>query len=154
MCKRGVWYLVATAPNGLRTCRLSRVRAVEVSDDPVERPDGFDLAAAWSGVQDRLSARVAATVVVQVAVHPVWLARVRATVGSWWPIEESSPAGDGRAALAIRFPSVAVAAAELVGPADHLEAASPQEVRAEMAEIGRRLVVSYGEALAPASLTT
>ncbi|MHB8595097.1 MAG: helix-turn-helix transcriptional regulator, partial [Acidimicrobiales bacterium] len=149
VCKRGVWYLVATAPNGLRTYRLSRVRSVDVTDDPVERPVDFALAAAWAGVQQRLSARVPTDVVVQVAVVPDSLRRLRAMVGTWWPIEETGSTDDGRAQLTIHFPSVGVAASDLVGLSDHAEVISPHEVRAEMAEMGRRLVFRYSDRSGP-----
>ncbi len=45
--KRGVWYLVANTDKGLRTFRLSRVKDAVLLDDPVERPDDFDLDATW-----------------------------------------------------------------------------------------------------------
>ncbi|MHB8669058.1 MAG: helix-turn-helix transcriptional regulator [Acidimicrobiales bacterium] len=143
VCKRGVWYLVATAPGGLRTYRLSRVRSVVVTDEAVEPPAGFDLAEAWAGVQRQLAARMAA-VVAEVTVAPNSLRRLRATVGVWWSVEETGAADDGRTQVTIRFPSVAVAASELAALGDHVEVGSPEEVRAEMAEIGRRLASRYG----------
>ena len=59
VCKLGTWYLVATAPAGLRTYRVSRVRSVLVTDEPVEHPADFDLAATWADVRRRLSTRPA-----------------------------------------------------------------------------------------------
>ena len=41
------WYLVARAPNGLRTYRISRMKAVTPLAIPFERPRNFDLAAFW-----------------------------------------------------------------------------------------------------------
>jgi len=147
VCKRGVWYLVATTAAGLRTYRLSRVRSVDVTDEPVERPVDFDLAEAWASVQQRLRDRVPAAVVVEVAVAPDSLRRLRAMVGAWWPIEETGTADDGRSQLTIHFPSVAVAAAEMVGLCNHAEVVAPQLVRSELAEIGRGLVSRYGQLL-------
>lgn len=152
VCKRGVWYLVATTPAGLRTYRLSRIRSVAVTEDPVEQPPGFDLAATWAEVGQRMSARVPVDLVVEVAVEAGWLARLQAMVGAWWPVEETGMAEDGRATATIRFASVAVAAAELVRLSDHAEVLSPDEVRAEMAAMGRRLVLRYGEQAPPAAL--
>ena len=147
--KRGVWYLLATAPAGLRTYRLSRVRSVAVTDDAAERPAGFDLAEAWAGVRRRLSARSPVPVVVELAVAPAVLSRLQAMVGAWWPVEEGEPGDDGRARATVRFPNAAVAAAELSPLADHAEVVSPAEVRAELAEVGRRLVRRYGDGPAP-----
>lgn len=55
--RSGVWYLVAGTGAGLRTYRLSRVTSVEATRDPVERPDGFDLATAWCALQGRAATR-------------------------------------------------------------------------------------------------
>jgi predicted DNA-binding transcriptional regulator YafY len=152
VCKRGVWYLVATAEAGLRTYRLSRVRWVEVTDEPVERPVDFDLAETWRGAQQRLSAQKPAAIVVQVAVAPDSLRRLRAMVGKWWPIEETGTTDDGRAEVTIHFPNASVAAAELVGLNDHAEVIAPQQVCTEMAELGRRLVRRYGDTSVPSTL--
>ncbi len=48
--KAGVWYLVARSgrARSMRTFRVSRVESVRELDEPVERPDGFDLAAHWA----------------------------------------------------------------------------------------------------------
>lgn len=144
VCKRGVWYLVAVAPAGLRTYRLSRVRSVTLTEDPVERPEGFDLAEAWAGVQRWISDRLAGVVAVRVAVAPDALDRLRAVVGSWWPVAEIGATDDARALVEIHFPKTAVAVAELAGLVDLVEVLTPPEVRTGMAEMGRRLVDRYG----------
>src|SRR4029077_5778694 len=46
--KAGVWYLVAMAAGQARTYRVSRVASAVVTDERVERPEGFDLAAFWA----------------------------------------------------------------------------------------------------------
>lgn len=51
VCKRGVWYPVGTAPAGLRTYRVSQVRAARLTGTPVRGSPGSDLAAAWEGIQ-------------------------------------------------------------------------------------------------------
>lgn len=144
VCKRGVWYLVATAPAGLRTYRVSRVREVRVTEEPVIRPPGFDLAATWAELQEGFLSRIPAPVVVRVSIEAALLGRLRATVGSWWPVEEGPLDEHGRAEATMRFPSAAVAARELVGLAGHMEVLSPDELRSELASIGRQLVERYG----------
>ena len=47
VCKQSVWYLVARAPAGMRTYRVSRMKDAVVLALPVERPANFDLAAYW-----------------------------------------------------------------------------------------------------------
>lgn len=44
----GDWYLVALRDERRRTYRVSRVRSVELLDEPVVRPDHFDLAESWA----------------------------------------------------------------------------------------------------------
>jgi len=83
--KDGTWYLLAGTDAGQRTFRLDRILALEMLDEPAERPEGFDLSAAWSGVVGEVEQRrsgVAATVLVD----PAWRWRVRSR-SSW-----SSPA--------------------------------------------------------------
>jgi len=49
--KRGTWYRVATAPSGLRIYRVSRVEAIEPTDEPASQPEGFNLRATWEALQ-------------------------------------------------------------------------------------------------------
>ncbi|HET9061085.1 MAG TPA: WYL domain-containing protein [Acidimicrobiales bacterium] len=142
--KRGVWYLVASAPAGLRTYRVSRASNVVMTDDAVETPEGFDLAQAWAEVERRLSERVPAGTEVELAVGPSQVRRLRAMVGSWWPVEEDGSWPDGRSRVRVQFPNARVAAAELAALADYVEVLSPDAVKYEMAERGRRLVATYG----------
>jgi predicted DNA-binding transcriptional regulator YafY len=44
----GEWYLVALRGRQRRTYRVSRVRSVELLDEAVTRPPGFDLAESWT----------------------------------------------------------------------------------------------------------
>jgi predicted DNA-binding transcriptional regulator YafY len=143
VCKRGVWYLVATAAGGLRTYRVSRVRSVELTDQTVERPADFDLVEAWAGVQHRLTDRMQPTVDAQVKLPAASLRRLRATVGSWWSVEETGVTDDGNITVTIRFPSVVVAARELASWADQVEVVAPESVRAELADTGLRLLARY-----------
>jgi predicted DNA-binding transcriptional regulator YafY len=47
VCKQAVWYLVARAPAGMRTYRVSRMRDAVVLALSFRRPARFDLAAYW-----------------------------------------------------------------------------------------------------------
>lgn len=144
VCKRGVWYLVASAPAGLRTYRLSRVRAVEVTDDQAETPADFDLARSWAEIQQGLSSRVPAPVVVEVEADGFSLRRLRATVGAWWPIDAGVPDASGQTRVTLRFPNVEIAAHELVPFGEGLRVNAPEEVRAALGALGARLVARYG----------
>jgi predicted DNA-binding transcriptional regulator YafY len=59
--KGGVWYLVATSGDQIRTYRVSRVVGAVVLDERTERPAGFDLPTYWaesSAAYERESPRV------------------------------------------------------------------------------------------------
>ncbi|TDP91133.1 helix-turn-helix transcriptional regulator [Labedaea rhizosphaerae] len=58
--KAGTWYLVAAGldDDKPRTYRVSRMRAVVVTDDPFTRPAGFDLAGFWAGTAAHLKERL------------------------------------------------------------------------------------------------
>ncbi len=145
VCKRGVWYLVATAEAGLRTYRVSRVRSLSVTEDAVVAPPGFDLATSWASTSSRVGGPAGSGLEVEVEVQVAQLARFRAMVGAWWQVAELGPATDGRVRAVVRFPNPYVAATEMAALADFLEVLHPAEVRAEMAERGRRLVATYGQ---------
>ncbi len=142
VCKRGVWYLVASAPAGLRTYRVSRVRSVTVADELVDQPVGFDLAEAWAGIQRRFSERVPDLVTVSARATPSGLGCLRGSVGRWWPLREGAVGEDGRARVEMRFPSPRVAARELAH-VEGVEVVEPAAVRAELAALGRVLVERY-----------
>ena len=48
--KNQVWYLIVGTEAGQRTFRVSRVLSVERTGERVQRPEGFDLAAAWRAI--------------------------------------------------------------------------------------------------------
>jgi predicted DNA-binding transcriptional regulator YafY len=143
VCKRGVWYLMATSPAGLRTYRVSRMCSVQVTDEPVTRPAGFDLSRAWAQVQQGMADRTPSPVVVRADVAHTALRRLRATVGNWWPVEEG-PATGGRVRVTMRFASATSAAMELAGFGPTVDVQEPNDVRAQLAAIGSRLVAAYG----------
>jgi predicted DNA-binding transcriptional regulator YafY len=140
VAKASVWYLVAGTEAGLRTFRVSRVRGVARTDDPVERPDGFDLAATWEDIKESLEVGrtpLLVTLLVDAEAVP-WVRGMfgrRATVGD--------QRNDGRTEATIRTWSVDAAASELAALGTHVEVTEPAEVREALATIGRRLVETY-----------
>src|SRR4029078_9715994 len=55
--KSSIWSRVADTANGMRTFRVTRVRGVTPTGDPVVRPPGFDLAATWESVVSTMEER-------------------------------------------------------------------------------------------------
>ena len=52
--KQAIWYLVARAPAGMRTYRISRMQSAVVLATTFERPANFDLAAHWKNATTQL----------------------------------------------------------------------------------------------------
>lgn len=75
----GQWYLVAHRDQQRRTYRVSRVRSVELLDEPAIRPASFDLAQSWAQARSELE-RESTAVNVTVRVQPAALSRLRRLV--------------------------------------------------------------------------
>jgi predicted DNA-binding transcriptional regulator YafY len=141
VAKASVWYLVAGTDAGLRTFRVGRVRSVAFTGDPVDRPDGFDLAEAWESIKASIGERrVTLRVSLRIDEHALRWVRgffgTRLTVGA--------AADDGRIDAELRTWSVEAAASELAAFGEHVEAIEPREVRDQLARIGADLVERYG----------
>ena len=150
VAKAGVWYLVAGTAAGPRTFRVSRVRAAVPTDDPAERPDGFDLARAWNQVRDRV-AEHARPVTVELAVEPGAERAVAFGLGASIPVR-SSAARPG--AFSATFPSEWSAVAELARLGGRVRVISPDAVRERLAALGRDLVAAHGAPHRDATLPT
>lgn len=145
--KGGTWYLLAGGEAGLRTFRVSRVRAATVTDEPVERPDNFDLAEAWESVQSEFPARVfAGGVTAEFRVDPGAVRYLSAVLGRWTNLQalHADPAPGAWPSYAAPFPNPEVAAAELVRFGRRIDVVGPAEVRTALARLGEELVAAYG----------
>lgn len=138
--KRGTWYLVAGTEDGQRTFRVDRVTSVDRTGEPVRRPEGFDLEAAWrqvvAVVDDlRAPARVAATADPGIVQVLGWVFDKEVQVGGTRP--------DGRVDVVVAGNSVEMVARRLAGFGSSVHVLEPPEVRQLLADIGRGLVASY-----------
>ncbi|HEV8058222.1 MAG TPA: WYL domain-containing protein, partial [Actinomycetota bacterium] len=140
VAKASVWYLVAGTDAGMRTFRVNRVQSVVVTQDRVERPDGFDLEAHWRSViadldERRLSFRATAVADAE-AIHGL-----RAVFGT--RLSVGAPEPDGRVRVEIRSWSAPNLAGELAGFGRSVEILDPPEVGRELARIGDELRERY-----------
>jgi predicted DNA-binding transcriptional regulator YafY len=144
VAKRSVWYLVAGTDAGMRTFRLSRIRSVTVTDRPVERPDGFDLAETWKSVVEvvdqRRSAGQSGPVVARA--DPDVLPLLRMVLGNRLSVGDVAP--DGRVQVQVKGDSVESDAGELAGFGSRIEVLEPQAVRDRLAVLGAELTRCYG----------
>lgn len=141
VAKASVWYLVAGTEAGLRTFRVGRIRSVEVTDRPVDRPADFDLAATWRSIVDTLDERRgwfrASGLADQQAVP--WL---RGSFGKRVTLHDG-PDADGRVRVEIRSWSAEALAAELAPFGTHVEIVEPAGVRDALARLGQALSGLY-----------
>jgi predicted DNA-binding transcriptional regulator YafY len=138
--KGKLWYLIAGTESGQRTFRVDRVRSVEITDEALVRPPGFDLSEAWSAVVETVDAKRAPyEAIAHVEAHAVeWLRRAwgtRAHPGRTLP--------DGRVEVRLRGYSAPQVAAEVAGFGSQVEVVSPEEVRTHLARIGAELTSRY-----------
>ncbi len=145
--KGNVSYLVAGTADGLRTFRVSRVHGVEPLGLPVERPDGFDLAATWEEISERVERQRTETTVTA-RIDPSVLGTLRSMFGSDLVVGDVD--ADGRREVELRGPSVWVTTAHLAGFGARVEVVDPPAAREQLARIGEELVATYSTVLAGA----
>jgi predicted DNA-binding transcriptional regulator YafY len=140
VAKGQVWYLIGDTEAGLRTFRVGRVRSVELTDRPVVRPEGFDLAEAWERVVATMDDRRSpyqATVLVDPQAVPWLRSRFNARFSA------GEPGPDGRVECLVHGYSAESLAGDLMTFGPHVEVVEPQEVRDVLAGWGQSLVDRY-----------
>ncbi|MBB4913503.1 helix-turn-helix transcriptional regulator [Streptosporangium saharense] len=141
VAKGPTWYLVTDTDAGRRTFRIDRVSSVEPTDDPVHRPEDFDLAESWREIADEVDRRRTPLEIRAVCVpHGIGLLRI-AFGGR---LEVGGPTPDGRVEVAIRGQDEHMIAGELAGLVEWIEVTGPPEVRNHLASIGNALIERYG----------
>ncbi len=138
--KGTVWYLVAETEAGQRTFRVDRATSVELTDDPVVRPDGFDLAAAWQRIVEGIDER-RAPVRARALVSSDHVGILRMMFGTRMRI--GPPVADGRIEVELGGHSEHVLAAEVAGFGRDVEIVEPASIRDELASIAKELVELY-----------
>lgn len=147
VAKDDLWYLLATREDGpdVRTYRMDRVASVEVTAQPANRPEGFDLAREWqrvvSYVEER-RARVRATVVVRR--RHLWV--LRDHFGTYLDVIGDAPAAgdEERIEVTLAAHTARSLAEQLAGWGSMIEVTGPEDVRRELARIGTELAAAYG----------
>jgi predicted DNA-binding transcriptional regulator YafY len=145
--KGRTWYLVGGTENGVRTFRVWRVRSVERTDRPVERPPGFDLAETWAEVVAEMDQRRTASGVEALA-SPDVVGQLRYHWGTNLIVHEPAdapPRDDGRIPITIGGPSWERVVDQLAGYGSALEVTAPPEARAHLAAIGAQLATLYAD---------
>jgi predicted DNA-binding transcriptional regulator YafY len=140
VAKGPTWYLVSNTDAGRRTFRIDRVSTVEFTDEPVHRPEGFDLAESWREIADEVD-RKRSPIEAQAVCTPDGIGMLRMILGGRLDVGGSTP--DGRIEVVIRGHNEYALAGELAGLVEWLEITGPQGVRDHLASIGGALVARY-----------
>lgn len=141
VAKGPAWYLVADTEAGRRTFRIDRVSSVVSTDEPVRRPEGFDLAESWREIADEVDRR-RTPLEAQAVCSPDGLGLLRTVLGG--RLEVGGSAGDGRIEVVIRGHNEYALAGEIAGLVEWLEVTGPPGVRDRLASIGCDLAERYG----------
>jgi predicted DNA-binding transcriptional regulator YafY len=136
------WYLLANTDDGIRTFRVQRVRSLVVTDDPADRPEGFDLAAAWQEVLDAMDEQ-RPTATVRALADPPMLQILRMHWGSDLTVHELVDPS-GRVSVTVTGRSVGSIAEQLAAYGGMVEVVDPPEARHILARVGASLVATYG----------
>lgn len=134
--KDETWYLVAGTDAGRRTFRVDRIVAAEPTEEAADRPDDFDLDAAWQEVVDEVEDRRARTWAT-VLVEERFLSVLRDRFGRQLRHEGER---DGRIQVRVAAPTPLDLARNLAGWGGLLDVLDPPEVREILARIGAELV--------------
>lgn len=141
VAKGPTWYLVSDTEAGRRTFRIDRVSSVEPTDDPVKRPEDFDLAESWREIADEID-RKRTPLEIQALCAPSGIGLLRMVLGG--RLEVGGSTTDGRIDVVIRGQNEYALAGELAGLVEWLDVTGPPGVRDLMASIGKALVERYG----------
>ena len=136
--KGASWYLVAGTDRGRRLFRVDRVTSARPTEEPAERPEGFDLAAEWRAIAEAIDR---APLEVRAVADPARIDLLRAILGT--RLDVGGPGPDG-VDIVIRGHSARAVAGELAGVGSWVRVTAPEEVRLELADVGRQLLDAYG----------
>ncbi|HEX2784642.1 MAG TPA: YafY family protein [Ilumatobacteraceae bacterium] len=146
--KSGSWYLIADTDAGRRTFRVDRIQSVELTDDPVVRPPGFELADAWQMITTEIE-NVRTPIIVRALAAPQVMPWVRYSFGARLRI--GMAIDDGRVEVEIRSHNEYSIANELAGFGKMVEVLEPHGVRSRLAALAEELATLYSGTAASAN---
>lgn len=151
--KKGpTWYVVATTERGMRTFRVERVRGVEVLDEPVVKPPGFDLSKEWRTIVEEVEQRRRTGGLVRARVPESAVGAMRGSLGPTvsvlGPVDPAdrpaSAADDDTPWVEVTVGgSPWVIARQLAGWGEFVDVIEPPEARDLLFEIGTALVANH-----------
>jgi len=144
--KAGIWYMAARSGKGAapRTYRLSRIRALTVSDQAFDPPRQFDLAAYWQESTRRFETdMLRETAVLRVSPRGLQLMQQFGTATAQAITKTATDEGDGWSRIEVPIESVDYAADRLIALGPEAEVLSPPALRDQLRSMARRLARLY-----------
>ena len=137
--KAGAWYLVALPAGATepRTYRLASVRALQVLDQSIERPPGFDLPSFWRASSERFEAELR-QLAVELRVSPLGLARLHNARLPFKP--QGAPNLEGWQTVHLRMESDDMAARQLLLLGAEVEVLQPPSLRASLRDLAKAVL--------------
>jgi predicted DNA-binding transcriptional regulator YafY len=144
VAKGRLWYLVASVDGELRTYRVSRVQAVDLTSEPSIRPAEFDLAAFWAHSAAELVANLPRyPIVVRVApeaVRRLWIP------GAYARVEQvGQPEEDGWQRVHLTLQTEAEACSYALGFGALMEVVEPVALRERVVRTAGEIAAFYAE---------
>ena len=140
--KQGVWYVLAVTAQGQRSFRIDRIVDVVMTDVVFERPNDFDLEAAWrqvtTGYVERSTRVTTRAISTESAIPALRALGVETLV--------HRGLDDGRFDVTLGAWNADILAAQIAGVIQFLELVEPPEpVTERLAAIGAELVARFGD---------
>jgi predicted DNA-binding transcriptional regulator YafY len=143
VAKGSIWYLVAAVDGEPRTYRASRIRRVEVLDEPSARPADLDLATYWAAARESFQAALPA-IDWEMRCSPVVIDRVRLGWRFARLLDEDPPDADGWVTGRFRADSVEVAVECALGLGADAEVLAPPDIAARVLAGAEAVVARAG----------
>lgn len=147
VAKTSIWYLVGMVEDGIRAYRVSRVQSASLTDEPFERPAGFDLAAYWADWCAQFRASLSHyPVTLRIApdgipiLPQIFGERTRALIARANP-----PDAEGWITLCLTFETIDVACSVVLGLGTLVEVLEPPELRERVVAQAASVVAFYAE---------
>ncbi|WP_139488845.1 helix-turn-helix transcriptional regulator [Brevibacillus dissolubilis] len=153
VAKGSTWYVVASRrreteavgdqaekSNEYRTYRVTRIKSIIMTEDTFLRPVGFQLAAYWENSTRQFLEHLP-TYEAKVEVSPSAVPRMTFTGRFVQMIHKDEPCMDGWTPMTLCFETREEAAGYLLGFADQVRAIQPQELREQIVEMARAVLM-------------
>jgi len=141
--KAGEYYFVALRRGRPAIHKLDYARDLALLDETFERPNAFDLAAAWRDALDQFEASLRHDIA-RLRVAPVAMSRLGVLNADMAePIFAATPQADGWREVDVPIESVAYAAGQLLGLGATVEVLAPEALKAELKRRAETVAALY-----------